>query len=59
MGTWSRAAGEIFLDWLAPSRGLCWIDVGCGTGSYVAFLCRHRGRCAPIASKGASVSMQL
>ena len=34
MGTWSRAAGEIFLDWLAPPRGLRWIDVGCGTGSF-------------------------
>jgi hypothetical protein len=34
MGIWSRAAGEIFLDWLVPSRGLRWIDVGCGTGSF-------------------------
>jgi hypothetical protein len=34
MGTWSRAAGELFLDWLAPSCGLRWIDVGCGTGAY-------------------------
>ena len=21
MGTWSRTAGKVFLDWLAPSRG--------------------------------------
>ena len=28
MGAWSRIAGEIFLDWLAPPAGLRWIDVG-------------------------------
>jgi hypothetical protein len=30
MGTWSRFAGDIFLDWLAPRPGLRWIDIGCG-----------------------------
>ena len=25
MGTWSRLAGDIFLDWLAPRPGLRWI----------------------------------
>jgi ubiquinone/menaquinone biosynthesis C-methylase UbiE len=44
MGTWSRAAGEIFLDWLAPSHGLSWIDVGCGTGAFSELLFAH---CAP------------
>ncbi len=29
MGNWSRLAGEIFLDWLAPLSGLRWIDIGC------------------------------
>jgi SAM-dependent methyltransferase len=33
MGAWSRLAGEIFLDWLAPRAGLKWIDVGCGNGA--------------------------
>jgi ubiquinone/menaquinone biosynthesis C-methylase UbiE len=33
MGRWSRAAGAIFLDWLAAPPGACWLDVGCGTGS--------------------------
>ena len=28
MGVWSRLAGEVFLDWVAPSPGLRWIDVG-------------------------------
>ena len=44
MGTWSRAAGEIFLHWLAPSRGLRWIDVGCGTGAFTELLVE---RCTP------------
>jgi len=38
MGTWSRAAGEIFLDWLAPSRRLRWIDVGRGSGAFTELL---------------------
>jgi ubiquinone/menaquinone biosynthesis C-methylase UbiE len=32
MGRWSRAAGRLFLDWLAPPAGVQWLDVGCGTG---------------------------
>ena len=46
MGTWSRAAGETFLDWLAPSRGLRWIDIGCGSGAFTELLVK---RCAPKA----------
>jgi ubiquinone/menaquinone biosynthesis C-methylase UbiE len=34
MGTWSRLAGDIFLDWLAPRPGLRWIDIGCGNGAF-------------------------
>jgi SAM-dependent methyltransferase len=34
MGKWTRLAGEIFLDWLAPGSGLRWIDVGCGNGAF-------------------------
>lgn len=33
MGRWSRLVAEKFLGWLAPAAGLCWIDVGCGTGA--------------------------
>jgi ubiquinone/menaquinone biosynthesis C-methylase UbiE len=49
MGTWSRAAGEIFLDWLAPSHGLRWIDVGCGTGAFTELLVE---RCTPAEIEG-------
>jgi SAM-dependent methyltransferase len=49
MGTWSRFAGDIFLDWLAPWPGLRWIDVGCGNG---AFSERIVERCAPAEVQG-------
>jgi ubiquinone/menaquinone biosynthesis C-methylase UbiE len=38
MGGWSRLAGEIFLDWLAPPVGLRWIDIGCGNGAFTELL---------------------
>lgn len=49
MGIWSRLAGEIFLDWLAPSSGLRWIDVGCGNGAFTQLLVE---RCAPAEVQG-------
>lgn len=33
MGRWSRLVGRSFIDWLSPSPGLRWLDVGCGTGA--------------------------
>ena len=47
MGTWSRLAGEIFIDWLAPRSGLRWIDIGCDNGAFTELLVE---RCAPLAS---------
>lgn len=38
MGIWSRGAGEIFLDWLAPQPGLAWVDVGCGNGAFTQLI---------------------
>ena len=49
MGTWSRLAGAIFLDWLAPEAGLRWIDVGCGNGAFTELLAQ---RCAPAELQG-------
>ena len=34
MGVWSRLAGDVFLDWLAPKPSLTWLDVGCGNGAF-------------------------
>jgi SAM-dependent methyltransferase len=44
MGVWSRFAGEIFIDWLAPRPGLRWIDIGCGNGAFTELIVE---RCAP------------
>jgi len=49
MGAWSRLAGDIFIDWLAPRSGLRWIDVGCGTGAFSELLVE---RCAPVEVQG-------
>lgn len=34
MGRWTRSAGAIFLDWVAPPKNARWLDVGCGTGVF-------------------------
>jgi ubiquinone/menaquinone biosynthesis C-methylase UbiE len=49
MGAWSRVAGEVFLDWLAPAPGVRWIDVGCGSGAFTELIVR---RCAPADVQG-------
>lgn len=46
MGAWSRSAGEIFLDWLAPAAGLRWVDVGCGNGAFTELLLTRAGAAA-------------
>jgi ubiquinone/menaquinone biosynthesis C-methylase UbiE len=53
MGVWSRSAGQIFLDWLAPKPGLSWIDVGCGNGAFTELLVE---RSAPAAIEGVDPS---
>ncbi len=49
MGIWSRSAGEVFLDWLAPSSGWRWIDIGCGNGAFTELMVE---RCAPEEVQG-------
>jgi len=49
MGVWSRLAGEVFLDWLAPAPGWRWIDIGCGNGAFTELLVE---RCAPREVQG-------
>ena len=49
MGKWSRLAGDAFLDWLQPSAGLRWLDVGCGNGAFTEMIV---GRCAPAEVEG-------
>jgi len=42
MARWSRAAGDVFLDWLALPPALRWLDVGCGTGAFTELLLERR-----------------
>ena len=53
MGAWSRTAGGIFLDWLAPSPGLRWVDIGCGSGAFSQLLVE---RCMPTEVQGVDPS---
>lgn len=49
MGIWSRSAGAIFLDWLAPPLELRWIDIGRGSGTFTESLIE---RCSPAEVQG-------
>lgn len=49
MGVWSRSAGEIFLDWVAPQPGLAWVDIGCGNGAFTQLIAERH---APSAIDG-------
>ena len=49
MGDWSQRVGAVFLDWLAASSGLKWIDVGCGNGAFTELIV---DRCAPREVQG-------
>jgi ubiquinone/menaquinone biosynthesis C-methylase UbiE len=49
MGVWSRLAGDVFLDWVAPQPGFRWIDIGCGNGAFTELLV---DRCAPTEVQG-------
>ncbi len=53
MGTWSRLAGAVFLDWLAPRSGMRWIDVGCGNGAFTELIVE---RSAPSEVQGVDPS---
>lgn len=49
MGAWSRIAGEVFLDWMAPKPALDWLDVGCGNGAFTEMIVE---RCGPSSVQG-------
>ena len=53
MGRWSRRVGAQFLDWIAPAKGLNWIDVGCGNGAFTEVLVE---RCSPHSVTGVDPS---
>jgi SAM-dependent methyltransferase len=38
MSRWSRSAGDVFLNWIAPAKNARWLDVGCGTGVFTELI---------------------
>ena len=38
MAPWSRSAGALFLDWVAPEPGRAWVDIGCGNGAFTELI---------------------
>jgi ubiquinone/menaquinone biosynthesis C-methylase UbiE len=53
MGTWSRLAGEVFINWIKPRSGMHWVDVGCGNGAFTELLI---DQCAPLKVDGVDPS---
>lgn len=53
MGVWSRLAGEIFIEWLAPRSAWRWLDVGCGNGAFTRLIAE---RCQPTEIHGVDPS---
>ena len=49
MGRWSRMVAESFVEWLSPSPGLKWLDVGCGTGALSEVIINRRAPAELIA----------
>jgi SAM-dependent methyltransferase len=41
VGRWSRPIGHMFLEWLSQPSGLCWADVGCGTGALTEIILKE------------------
>jgi len=41
MGRWSRLAAQSFVNWLSPSSGLKWLDIGCGSGALSEIIVNH------------------
>jgi SAM-dependent methyltransferase len=58
MARWSRAAGEIFLDWLAPPVNARWLDVGCGTGVFTQLIVDAASPAAVFAVDPARVQIE-
>lgn len=49
MGRWSQLTGGPFLQWLNPTPGLRWLDIGCGNGAFTELIVE---RCAPASVDG-------
>jgi ubiquinone/menaquinone biosynthesis C-methylase UbiE len=58
IGTWGRAAGATFLDWLAPPAGAHWLDIGCGTGLFTELIFDMRSPATAVAIDAAAAQIE-
>lgn len=58
MGRWSRSAGAVFLDWVAPPKNARWLDVGCGTGVFTELVVETASPAAVSAVDPAPVQIE-
>jgi ubiquinone/menaquinone biosynthesis C-methylase UbiE len=58
VGSWGRAAGAIFLDWLAPPSGAHWLDIGCGTGLFTELILDTRSPATVFAIDQAAAQIE-
>ena len=58
VGSWGRAAGAAFLDWLNPPAGAVWLDVGCGTGLFTELIFERRSPSAVFAIDRAEAQIE-
>lgn len=59
MARWSRAAGAVFLDWVAPPRDARWLDVGCGTGVFTELVLDYCSPASVIAVDPSDAQIEL
>lgn len=59
MGRWTRAVGTIFLDWVAPSAGARWLDIGCGTGVFTELVLETCSPATVVAVDPATAQIEL
>ncbi len=50
MGRWSRPLAEKFINWVDPSPGGHWLDVGTGTGALASAICAMARPASVVAS---------
>ncbi|MDP3548251.1 MAG: methyltransferase domain-containing protein [Phreatobacter sp.] len=56
MGRWSRKVAPLFTEWVNISRGVDWLDIGCGTGVLTSVVL---GTCAPSRVTGIDSAANL